>query len=95
MRSTDEMSVAEPGWHWRNCRSLGFSLHFWLWPWAFGVGRSEDVYGGERYLHFGPLSFNLHYSVGNVSSYGLDRFTGLSDVEAYDRALRYEGGEKQ
>lgn len=84
-------ATSEPRWHWRNCRSIGVSLHFWVWPWAFGVFREEDVYGGERGVHFGPLGFNVHYSIGNCSSYGLDRFTGLSEVEAFSRALRYEG----
>jgi len=84
----------QPGWHWRNCRSLGFSLHLWLWPWAFGLFRHDDVYGGEMGIHLGPLGFNVHYSIGNCSSYGLDRFTGLSEVEAYERAVRFEGGER-
>lgn len=80
----------EAGWHWRNCRSLGFRFHFWLWPWAFGAQRSEDVYGGERGLQVGPIGVSIHYSIGSVSSYGLDRFTGLSELEAYERACHYE-----
>lgn len=81
----------EARWHWRNCRSIGIGFQFWVWPWAFGTFRSEDVYGGERGLHLGPVTISIHYSIGNCSSYGLDRFTGLSEAEAYDRALKYEG----
>lgn len=81
----------EPAWHWRNCRSIGFGLHLWIWPWALGVDRDDDVYGGQMTLAIGPFGFSLHYSVGNCSSYGLDRFTGLSEVEAYERACKYEG----
>ena len=40
-------SVAEPRWHWRNCRSLGLRFCLWLWPWAIGAHREDDVYGGE------------------------------------------------
>ncbi|RWO23313.1 hypothetical protein [Mesorhizobium sp.] len=78
-------------WHWRNCRSVGFGFALWLWPWAIGVYREDDVFGGERGVHFGPIGFSISYSIGNRSSSGLDRFTGLSDAEAYDRAARYEG----
>lgn len=78
-------------WHWRNCRSLGFSLHLWLWPWTIGAYRDDDVYGGARYLSLGPLCLGIHYSIGNCSSYGLDRFTGLSECEAAERAERWEG----
>jgi len=77
-----------PGWHWRNCRSFGLSFQFWLWPWAFGVNRGDDLYGGEMWAHLGPISVGLAYSIGNCSSAGLDRFTGLSEAEAYERALR-------
>lgn len=77
-------------WHWRNCRSLGVSVHLWLWPWAFGVQVDEDVYGGARYLSVGPLGFGIHYSIGNASAYGLERFTGLSEIEAAERASRWE-----
>lgn len=83
-------SVAEPRWHWRNCRSLGLRFCLWLWPWAIGAHREDDVYGGERWLYIGPLSIGVSYSIGNCSSAGLDRFTGLSEAEAYERALRYE-----
>jgi hypothetical protein len=79
-------------WHWRNCRSIGFSLHFWIWPWAFGAFRSEDVYGGERGFMAGPFGAHIHYSIGNCSSYGLDRFTALSENEAVERASVFEGG---
>lgn len=78
-------------WHWRNCRSLGFHFSLWLWPWALGMRRDDDVYGGEMWLYVGPISAGLAYSIGNSSSLGLDRFTGLSEAEAHDRAERYEG----
>ena len=78
-------------WHWRNCRSIGLKLDLWLWPWAFGVYREEDVYGGQRGFHLGPLGIGAAYSIGSASSYGLDRFTALSEVEAVERAYRYEG----
>lgn len=80
----------EPRWHWRNCRSLGIRFDIWLWPWAISAYRGDDFAGGERWLHFGPFGFGLVYSIGNISSDGLDRFTGLSDTEAYERAERYE-----
>ncbi len=76
----------EPGWTWRNCRSLGLKMELWLWPWALGTHRDEDVYGGERWLLIGPLGVGIAYSIGNSSSEGLERFTGLSEAEAYERA---------
>ena len=82
--------MGDPRWHWRNCRALGLGLHLRLWPWAFGVLRDDDVYGGHMSLHLGPLSLSVHYSIGNCSSYGLERFTGLSESEAYERACRME-----
>lgn len=82
---------AEPRWHWRNCRSIGFSVSFWLWPWMLGAGREDDVYGGEMYVGIGPFGLSLSYSCGNCSSTGLERYTGLSLEEAHERALKYEG----
>lgn len=76
-------------WFWRNCRSIGFGLQFWVWPWAIGAHRDEDIYGGQRQLYLGPLALSIHYSIGNASSYGLDRFTALSEAEAYERAQRF------
>lgn len=78
------------GWHWRNCRSIGLKFDFWIWPWAFGVYREEDVWGGHRGFYVGPFAIGVAYSIGNASSYGLDRFTALSEVEAEKRALRWE-----
>lgn len=83
--------MGEPRWHWRNCRSIGLRVEIWLWPWHFGLYREDDVYGGGRFVNIGPLTIGLQYSIGNVSSDGLDRFTGLSDIEAYERAERWEG----
>jgi len=84
----------EPRWHWRNCRSIGFSLHFWAWPWAFRIERDDDVYGGRMDVHIGLLGVTMHYSIGNRSSYGLDRFTALSEYEALERASKYEGNDQ-
>lgn len=80
------------GWTWRNCRSVGLHASFWVWPWAFGRHREEDVYGGERWIYLGPISFGIAYSIGNASSYGLDRFTALHESEAYERAAKRSGG---
>lgn len=77
-----------PGWAWRNCRSLGIGLEFWIWPWGASFHRDDDVYGGEMGFAFGPIGVRLQYSIGNVSSEGLERFTGLSCEQAYERALR-------
>lgn len=88
----NEQFSTEPSWHWRNCRSLGFKFDVWLWPWALGMNRVEDVYGGERWAYLGPFGFAIAYSIGNRSSDGLDRFTALSEHDAYERAVRYEGG---
>lgn len=82
--------MADPCWHWRNCRSLGLRLELWLWPWAFGAYRDDDVYGGDAGLHLGPISVGLRYSIGNASSYGLERFTALSEEAAFERAQQWE-----
>ena len=72
---------AEPSkWHWRNCRSIGLKFDFWLWPWTIGAHRFEDVYGGERGVSIGPFCFGIAYSIGNASSYGLDRFTARAII---------------
>ena len=68
----------EIGWFWRNCRELSFALHINIWPWAFQVGKDDDVYGGYRWVSIGPIAFTIHYDIG-----------GLSEVEAYERAERY------
>lgn len=83
----------KPRWHWRNCRSIGFSLHFWVWPWAFGIMRDDDVYGGRVDIHAGPFGATMHYSIGNRCSYGLDRFTALSEHDAWERASKYKGSD--
>lgn len=87
----EEPNVPNPGWHWRNCRSLGVKAQFWLWPWALGVHREEDVYGGERWVHFGPFSIGLAYSIGNASSeWPIIARTGLGEADAFCRAARWE-----
>lgn len=94
---SDAVSIAaeqSPRWHWRNCRSLGLSVHFWLWPWQFGFYRDDDVYGGAQYFNLGPLVFGLHFSIGNCSANGLERFTGLSEIEAWKRACKWEGWDR-
>lgn len=83
-------AVPEPHWHWRNCRSLGLRFDLWLWPWALGVHRDDDVYGGERWLYFGPFSLGIAYSIGNASSTGPDRFTALCEEDAFVRAAQFE-----
>lgn len=82
-------------WAWRNCRSIGFRFCFWLWPWALGFHRDEDIYGGDRWVYAGPFSFGISYSIGNASSRGIDRFTALSEQEAHERALRAAIKEKE
>lgn len=84
--------MAEPRWHWRNCRSFGLKIGIWAWPWARPAAfREEDVYGGERGFRIGPFDFSIAYSIGNGSAEGLERFTGLSEAKAYERAARWEG----
>jgi hypothetical protein len=84
--------MTEPRWHWRNCRSLGFNFSLWLWPWHLAAYRNEDVYGGERWLHVGPLSVGITFSIGNASSENpVEARTALHETDAYDRALSFEG----
>lgn len=71
----------EPGWHWRNCRSVGIEISFWIWPWAFSADRDEDVYGGSRWLNLGPITLKLSYSIGSPDN------GGLSETEAWNRAM--------
>lgn len=72
-------------WIWRNCRSIGLRVELWLWPWAFGTFREEDVYGGIRGFQFGPLTVALNYSIGNASAEGISRWFALSEREAERR----------
>lgn len=87
----------DPRWHWRNCRNLDLSLVLNVWPWRFGAAREDDVYGGRCWLALGPLSVEVAYGTGNVSTDRGDPFsrfyaaTSLSDFEAYGRAARLEG----
>lgn len=77
-------------WYWRNCREIALVFEFVIWPWTIAAYREEDMYGGARGVLFGPLHFGLRYNIGNASSYGLDRFTALSEHEAAERAQRYQ-----
>lgn len=52
------------GWQWRECRSIGVSVGFWVWPWAFGPYRDDDWYGGHSGFEIGPLDFRLTYNNG-------------------------------
>ena len=82
----------EPRWHWRNCRDIGISAHFFPLTWRFGFERDADVYGGDWRLMLGPLGFVLHANIGNSSSENrFEAWRGLSDHEAYERACKYEG----
>lgn len=85
--------MAEPRWHWRNCRSIVLRFDLFLWPWHLSARRDDDVFGGEMGVNFGPLAFTLYYGIGNSSSYGLERFTALSETEAYDRAEKWEAAD--
>lgn len=82
----------EPMWHWRNCRDIGFSMQFWPFSWGLSIGSSADVYGGEWVLNLGPFSFMLHANIGNASSENpIKAWVGLSETEAYERAMWFEG----
>ena len=82
----------EPGWHWRNCRRLSVSIDLRIWPFlSMGCGRDETVYGGDMWAWFGPLAICLRYDHGNSSDPGINGRGALSEVEAYERACRYEG----
>ena len=75
-------------WTWKNCRSIGISVQFWLWPWHIGTYRSDDCYGGEMVLSLGPLCFVLHYSIGNASANSIASWGALSEIEAYQRSTK-------
>jgi hypothetical protein len=78
-----------PGWHWRNCREIGFGMSFWPLTWVFGFERSGDVYGVVYHLSLGPLLLQLHANIGDVNR--SVPWRGLSGAEAYDRACRFGG----
>ncbi|WP_336801744.1 hypothetical protein [Kaistia sp. MMO-174] len=81
----------EPHWHWRNCRDVGVSIHFFPLSWRLGFEREADVYGGDWHLLVGPLGFVLHANIGNCSSdRWLERKLGLSMDEAWQRSVRFE-----
>lgn len=78
-------------WHWRNCRDIGFSIHFWPLTWRFGIERYVDVYGGEWKLNLGPIMFVVDAGIGNCSSENrFEAWLGLSQMEAEERASRFE-----
>ena len=80
----------EPGWHWRNCRDVGVSVHLFPLSWHFGFQRDADLYGGDWRLGLGPIGVTLHANIGNVSSENrFEAWLGLSQTEAYERAVRY------
>lgn len=82
---------SEPGWHWRNCRDIGMSIHLFPLSWRFGFERNADVYGGNWRLSLGPVDIILHANIGNCSSENrFEAWLGLSQSEACDRALRFE-----
>jgi len=84
--------AGEPRWHWRNCRDIGFSVHFFPLSWSLRFERDADVYGGDWRLHIGPFGFVMHANIGNCSSdHWHEAKLGLSMEEAWERALRYEG----
>lgn len=84
--------MAEPRWHWRNCRSIGVSVNFFPLTWRFGFERDADVYGGDWRLMLGPMGFVLHANIGNSSSENrFEAWRGLSEIEAWNRACKYEG----
>ncbi len=87
-----QLAPPDPRWHWRNCRSLSLSLHVRVWPWRFSAERLDDYDGGRRSVSFGPITVGLDYGIGNISSENpIIAATGLSECEAWDRALRFEG----
>lgn len=86
--------MPNPGWHWRNCRDIGISVHFFPLSWRLGFVREADVYGGDWAVEVGPLIFTLHANIGNCSSANrFEAWLGLSEAEAYERASRFEGGQ--
>lgn len=79
-------------WHWRNCRNIGFNFGFYLLQWRLSVWRDSDVNGLDRSIAVGPFRFTLHADIGNCSSENrFEAWLGLSEGEAYRRALKYEG----
>jgi hypothetical protein len=84
--------MTSPGWHWRNCRSIGVSVSFFPLSWRLGFERDADVFGGNWRLTLGPIDFCLHACIGNSSSDNrFEAWLGLSEVEAWNRAGKYEG----
>ncbi len=81
--------MGEPNWTWKNCRDIGFSVHFWPLTWRFGFERDVDVYGGDWRLSLGPLLVVMSANIGNCSSENrFEAWLGLSQHEAYERASK-------
>ncbi|MCW1844196.1 hypothetical protein [Prosthecomicrobium hirschii] len=85
---------SEPRWHWRNCRDIGIGVQFWPLMWKLGAVRDTDVYGGEWRLDLGPFTLIVFANIGNCSSENrFEAWRGLSLEEAWNRAIRFEGGD--
>ena len=82
-----DFNEVDPGWYWRNCRALSFSVHLHFWPWHFRAERDDGVYDGYRALSIGPLTIGARYGIGNSSK----RWFALCENEAFERALRFSG----
>lgn len=82
------MTMDNVPWVWSNCRQFSIGLRVWLWPFAFGLWKEEDVYGGERHIFIGPFHLLMSYSIGNCSAeHWWERVGALSEAEAFDRAV--------
>jgi hypothetical protein len=82
----------EPRWHWRNTR--GIYLGFGVRPltWRRSLVKETDVYCWSISASFGPFGFAFLVDHGNCSSENrFDAWLGLSEIETYARALKYEG----
>lgn len=81
-------------WFWRNCRELSVRVNFQIWPWlAPQAGKEETVHGGARWVAFGPFVFVLDYGIGNCSAYGIEAWGALSQMDAEERAIRYQAAD--
>ena len=89
MADTEERS---PRWHWRNLRSGGLELGIVPLEWRLDAEYESDVYGGAAALQVGPLWVRCFWDIGNCSAErGIQRWIGLSEMKAWERACRWEG----